>query len=197
MGSQIDFAKARIHHDGPISCCRASGIDTGASSDGHAADDPNRAVGPEGDGSIVASSNQTLTPAGRIVNLGSPVRAKAIALNPNKKTNSAAVLLMGSAQPVIVLNTTTGQVSQRLIPTTVNGTAFTSSKAGFVTGIAYTADGRPPIRARSGYWCPAHFSGPPRPIATTTISRISTTCHFRPRLALTYKGACNRNSLHS
>jgi len=110
-------------------------------SDGHAADDPNRAVGPQGDGSIVASSNQTLTPAGTIVDLGSPVRAKAIALNPNKKTNSAAVLLMGSAQPVIVLNTTTGQVLQRFIPTTVNGTAFTSSKAGSFTGIAYSADG--------------------------------------------------------
>src|SRR5262249_51198301 len=72
------------------------------------ADDPNRTAGPQSDGSIVASNNQALTPAGRIIELGSPVRAKAIALNPNKKTSSAAVLLMGAAQPVIVLNTATG-----------------------------------------------------------------------------------------
>jgi hypothetical protein len=31
-----------------------------------AADDPNRTVGPQSDGSIVASSNQTLTPAGNM-----------------------------------------------------------------------------------------------------------------------------------
>ena len=37
---------------------------------------PNRTVGPQNDGSIVASDNQTLTPAGKIIDLGSPVRAK-------------------------------------------------------------------------------------------------------------------------
>src|SRR5437764_12372936 len=93
-------------------------------SDAHAADDPNRAVGPQSDGSIVASSNQTLTPAGTIVDLGSPVRAKAIALNPDKKSSSAAVLLMGAAQPVIVFNTATGQVLQRFIPNAIDGAAF-------------------------------------------------------------------------
>src|SRR5215831_1636795 len=60
-----------------------------------AADDPNRTVGPQSDGTIVASSNQTLTPAGTIVDLGSPVVAKAVALNPRNKT--AAVLLMAAA----------------------------------------------------------------------------------------------------
>ncbi len=34
--------------------------------------DPNRTVGPQKDGSIVASDNQTLTPAGKIVDLGRP-----------------------------------------------------------------------------------------------------------------------------
>ena len=62
----------------------------------HAADDPNRTVGPQSDGSIVASNDQTLTPAGTIVDLGSPVRAKAVALNPNKASKTAAVLLMGA-----------------------------------------------------------------------------------------------------
>jgi YVTN family beta-propeller protein len=101
----------------------------------------NRTVGPQNDGSIVASDNQTLTPAGIIVQLGAPVRAKAIALNPNSKTRSGAVLLMGSPQPIIVFNTVTGQVLQRFLPTSLKGTAFTSDKAGSFTGISYSADG--------------------------------------------------------
>ncbi|HEX4229174.1 MAG TPA: hypothetical protein VHZ07_10920 [Bryobacteraceae bacterium] len=104
-------------------------------------DTPNRTVGPQNDGSIVVSDNQTLTPAGTIVQLGAPVRAKAIALNPNSKTRSGAVLLMGSPQPIIVFNTVTGQVLQRFSPTAVNGTTFTSDKAGSFTGITYSADG--------------------------------------------------------
>ena len=102
----------------------------------------NRTVGPQNDGSIVASDNQTLTPAGKIIDLGSPVRAKSIALNPNGKTNSGAVLLMGSPQPIIVFNTATGQVVQRFLPTFMKGTESTPSKAGSFTGITYSADGK-------------------------------------------------------
>jgi hypothetical protein len=69
---------------------------------------PNRTVGPQPDGSVVVSDNQTLTPAGKIIELGSPVRAKALVLNPNVRTNSGAVLLMGSPQPIIVFNSATG-----------------------------------------------------------------------------------------
>ncbi len=103
--------------------------------------DPNRTVGPQKDGSIVASDNQTLTPAGKIIDLGSPARAKSIALNPNGKTNSGAVLLMGSPQPIIVFNTATGQVLQRFIPSVMKGTEATPSKVGSFTGIAYSPDG--------------------------------------------------------
>src|SRR3984957_7000437 len=102
----------------------------------------NRTVGPQKDGSVVASDNQTLTPAGKIIELGSPVRAKAIALNPIVKTNSAAALLMGSPQPIIIFNTATGQVLQRFIPSFMKGEASTSSKAGSFTGITYSADGK-------------------------------------------------------
>ena len=104
--------------------------------------DPNRTVGPQKDGSIVVSDNQTLTPAGKIIELGSPVRAKAIALNPNVKTNTGAVLLMGSPQPVIVFNTATGEVLQRFLPTLMKGTESVPSKAGSFAGIAYSADGK-------------------------------------------------------
>jgi YVTN family beta-propeller protein len=105
-------------------------------------DNPTRTVGPQKDGSIVASDNQTLTPAGTIIELGSPVRAKALALNPNARTNTGAVLLMGSPQPIIVFNTATGQVLQRFLPTFMRGTETATSKAGSFTGITYAADGK-------------------------------------------------------
>jgi YVTN family beta-propeller protein len=102
---------------------------------------PNRTVGPQQDGSIVASDNQTLTPAGKIVELGAPVRAKAIALNPNGMTQSAAVLLMGSPQPVIVFNTATGKVLQRFIPADATAASAKDRSAGSFTGITYSANG--------------------------------------------------------
>src|SRR5690348_12392285 len=103
----------------------------------HGSDNPERTVGPQRDGSIVASSNQTLTPAGTIIDLGSPVVAKAVALNPNGKTRSGAVLLMGSDQPIIIFDTENGRVLQRFIPTAADGTSFHSDKAGSFNGIAY------------------------------------------------------------
>lgn len=106
------------------------------------AQNPNRTVGPQTDGSIVVSDNQTLTPAGKMIELGSPVRAKSIALNPNGKTPTAAVLLMGSPQPIIVFNTATGQVLQRFTPTSMKGTESVPSKAGSFTGVTYSADGK-------------------------------------------------------
>ncbi len=113
---------------------------------GHAQDpqttDPNRTVGPQKDGSVVASDNQTLTPAGKIIELGSPVRAKAVALNPNVKTKTGAALLMGSPQPIIVFNIASGEVLQRFIPAFMRGATSATSKAGSFTGITYSADGK-------------------------------------------------------
>src|SRR6185312_4659742 len=99
-------------------------------------------VGPQIDGSVVASDNQTLTPAGKIVGLGAPVRAKSVALNPNSKVATGAVLLMGSPQPIIIFNTATGKVLQRFIPSFMKGAEFSSSSAGSFNGIAYSADGK-------------------------------------------------------
>ncbi len=113
----------------------------GASSPAIAADTMTRIVGPQKNGSIVASDNQLLTPAGTTVLLGSPVVAKAVAVNPNKRTKSAAVLLMSAAQPIIVFDTATGQVRQRYLPTQVNGTKFSGDKNGSFTGVTYSADG--------------------------------------------------------
>src|SRR5579885_2876324 len=59
-------------------------------------------------GPWVVSSGQIITPAGTPVYLGTTTRAKAIALNPNTATHTAAVLQMGAPQAVTVFNTQTG-----------------------------------------------------------------------------------------
>jgi YVTN family beta-propeller protein len=104
-------------------------------------DRPDRTVGPQADGSIVVSDNQTLTPAGKLIELGSPVRAKALTLNPNPATHSAAVLLMGSPQPIIVLDTQTGKVLQRFLPGDEKASTNKDRSTGSFAGIAYSSDG--------------------------------------------------------
>ena len=89
----------------------------------------------------MASDNQLLTPAGTVVQLGSPDVAKAVAVNPNHRTRTGAVLLMAAAQPIIVFSTTTGEVIQRYVPVTSNGTTYTNNTHGSFTGVTYSADG--------------------------------------------------------
>ncbi len=101
----------------------------------HPANQDTWTVGLQQSGSIVGSDNQLLTPAGTTVQFGSPTVAKAVAVNPNARTKSGAVLLMDAAQPIIVFSTTTGEVLQRNVPATANGTD------GTFTGVAYSADG--------------------------------------------------------
>jgi YVTN family beta-propeller protein len=81
----------------------------------------------------VVSNGQIVTPAGTQVYLGIRTRAKAIALNPNPSTHTAAVLQMGAPQAVTVFNTQTGAVLQTFSPP-VTG-------SGSSTGIAYTPNG--------------------------------------------------------
>src|SRR5271167_2104181 len=64
----------------------------------------------------VVGSGQILTPAGTTVYLGTTTRAKAVALNPNSTTHTAAVLQMGAPQAVTVFNTQTGAVLQNYLP---------------------------------------------------------------------------------
>ena len=104
-------------------------------------DSLNRTVGPQRDGSIVVSDNQVLTPAGRLVDLGTPVRAKAIAINPGKTAHTAAVLLMGSPQPVIVFDTQSGRVLQRYLPEGEANASVKDRSTGSFAGVAYSPDG--------------------------------------------------------
>jgi YVTN family beta-propeller protein len=113
---------------------------------------PDRTVGPQSNGSIVASDNQLLTPAGKLVQLGSPVVAKAVALNPNRKTKTAAVLTMTAGQPVVVFNTVTGAIIQRYVPTINNGGNFSSNTNTSYTGITYSADGSKLLFSQDNNW---------------------------------------------
>jgi YVTN family beta-propeller protein len=94
---------------------------------------PKYVVGARPDGSIVMSTGQIITPAGKQVDLGVPVRAKAIALNPNGATHSGAVLQMGAAAAVQVFDLATGKVLQSFKPAT--------GASGSYGGITYSADG--------------------------------------------------------
>jgi YVTN family beta-propeller protein len=102
---------------------------------------PTRTVGPQRDGSIVVSDNQVLTPAGRLIELGAPVRAKAIALNRGRTAHTAAALLMGSPQPVVVFDTVSGQVLQRYLPEGGPNETAKERSTGSFAGIAYSPDG--------------------------------------------------------
>ncbi|HEY1808545.1 MAG TPA: bifunctional YncE family protein/alkaline phosphatase family protein [Acidobacteriaceae bacterium] len=91
----------------------------------------------------VVSNGSIITPAGTQVYLGTTTRAKAIALNPNSSTHTAAVLQMGAPQAVTIFNTQTGVVLQTysVAYTNAQGAASTDSD-GSNTGIAYTPDGK-------------------------------------------------------
>lgn len=101
---------------------------------------PTYVTGPQTNGSWVVSSGQIITPSGSQVGLGIQVRAKAIALNPNLATHTAAVLTMGTSTSngngaVEVFDTRTGVVLQNYIP-------FGLDSSGSYSGIAYSADGK-------------------------------------------------------
>jgi YVTN family beta-propeller protein len=102
---------------------------------------PTYVTGPQKNGSWVVSNGQIITPAGKLVNLGDRVRAKAVALNPNVGTHTAAVLTMGvsstdtTAGAIEVIDTTTGVVLQDYV-------TFGTDPSGSYSGIAYSADGK-------------------------------------------------------
>jgi hypothetical protein len=83
----------------------------------------------------VLGNGQIITPAGKQVTLGPRVRAKAVALNPDPKSHTAAILTMGASQAVEVFDTRTGVVLQNYNPS--NG-----DSSGSYSGIAYSADGK-------------------------------------------------------
>ncbi len=99
----------------------------------------------------VASDGAFITPAGTQVYLGIKTRAKAVALNPNTSTHTAAVLQMGAPQAVTIFNTQTGAVLQTY--STIKGTDSDGSH----NGIAYTPDGLQLLFSQDGNFGPTSY----------------------------------------
>jgi hypothetical protein len=102
---------------------------------------PTYVTGPQPDGSWVVGNGQVINPKGIQVGLGNRVRAKAIALNPNPASHTAAVLTMGQA--VEVFDTRNGAILQNyspLSPTPQDPKNVDSS--GSYGGITYSAGGK-------------------------------------------------------
>ena len=96
---------------------------------------PTYVTGPQPNGSWVVGDGQVITPAGTQVDLGNRVRAKAIALNPNRHNHTAAVLTLGASEAVEVFDTNSGVVLQNYI-------VLGRDSSGSYSGIAYSADGK-------------------------------------------------------
>jgi DNA-binding beta-propeller fold protein YncE len=113
----------------------AAGLGSTALANAQSVPYPTYVTGPQPNGSWVVGDGQVITPAGVQIDLGIRVRAKAIALNPNLRTHTAAVLTLGASQAVEVFDTNTGAVLQ-------NYSAFGSDSSGSYSGITYSADGK-------------------------------------------------------
>src|SRR5215831_11745231 len=99
--------KKRLH---PLVGILAAGLSLPGLASAQSKPYPTYVTGPQSNGSWVVGNGQVLTPAGIQVDLGIRVRAKAIALNPNLRTHTAAVLTLGASQAVEIFDTHTGVV---------------------------------------------------------------------------------------
>ena len=133
--------RARIMRMRPLAGLLAMGLGLPGIASAQSKYYPQYFTGPQPNGSWVVSSGQIINPAGQQVDLGIRVRAKAIALNPNLRTHTAAVLTLGTSTSdgngaVEIFDTKTGVVIQNFIP------AGGNDPSGSYSGIAYSADGK-------------------------------------------------------
>ena len=127
--------KSRRQRLSPLASLVAAGLSLPVLAGAQSVPYPTYVTGPQPNGSWVVGDGQILTPAGIQVDLGIRVRAKAIALNPNLKSHTAAVLTMGASEAVEVFDTETGVVLQNYL-------ALGYDSSGSYSGIAYSADGK-------------------------------------------------------
>ena len=127
--------KSRVNRLRPLKGLLAAGLSLPMFVAAQSKPYPTYVTGPQPNGSWVVSSGQVINPAGLQVDLGIRVRAKAVALNPNLRTHTAAVLTMGASEAVEVFDTNTGTVLQDYI-------ALGHDSHGSYSGIAYSADGK-------------------------------------------------------
>ncbi len=127
--------KSRINPLRPLAGLLAAGLSLPGVAAAQSKPYPTYVTGPQPNGSWVVGDGQVITPAGTQVDLGIRVRAKAIALNPNRHNHTAAVLTLGASEAVEVFDTNTGVVLQNYI-------ALGHDSSGSYSGIAYSADGK-------------------------------------------------------
>src|SRR5580698_10698799 len=136
--------KSNINHLRPLASVLAMGLGLPGVAAAQSQYYPTYSTGPQPNGSWVVSDGQIINPAGTQVNLGIRVRAKAIALNPNLSTHTAAVLTLGTSTSdgngaVEVFDTKTGVVIDNYIP---YSPTIGQDPSGSYSGIAYSADGK-------------------------------------------------------
>jgi YVTN family beta-propeller protein len=124
---------SRLNRLRPLAGLLAAGLASPALA-GQSVPYPTYHVGKQADGTFVVSTGQVISPAGTDIVLGIRVRAKAVAVNPNVASHTAAVLTLGASHAVEVIDTLSGKVIQSFSP---NG-----DSSGSYSGIAYSADGR-------------------------------------------------------
>jgi len=132
--------KSSINHLRPLAGLLAMGLSVPGIAAAQSREYPTYFTGPQPNGTWVVSNGQIINPSGLQVDLGIRVRAKAIALNPNLSTHTAAVLTLGTSTSdgngaVEVFDTKTGIVVQNYVP-------FGRDSSGSFSGIAYSADGK-------------------------------------------------------
>jgi YVTN family beta-propeller protein len=127
--------KSRNNRLRPLAGLVAAGLSVPVIAGAQSKPYPTYVTGPQPNGSWVVGSGQVINPAGIQVDLGIRVRAKAIALNPNRHNHTAAVLTLGASQAVEVFDTNTGVVLQNYI-------TLGHDSSGSYSGIAYSADGK-------------------------------------------------------
>ncbi|HEY6301845.1 MAG TPA: bifunctional YncE family protein/alkaline phosphatase family protein [Terriglobales bacterium] len=127
--------KSRPNRLRPLAGVLAAGLSLPLFAAAQSKEYPTYFTGPQANGSWVVSDGAVITPAGTQVDLGIRVRAKAIALNPNAKSHTAAVLTLGATQAVEIFDTNTGNVLQ-------NYATFGTDSSGSYSGIAYSANGK-------------------------------------------------------
>ena len=134
--------KSRFSRLSPLAGLVAAGLSFPVLAGAQSVPYPTYVTGPQSNGSWVVGDGQIITPSGTQVDLGIRVRAKAIALNPNLKSHTAAVLTLGTSLSdgngaIEVFDTDSGVVLQHYIPTRASG----QDPSGSYSGIAYSADG--------------------------------------------------------
>src|SRR5215467_12372917 len=127
--------KSRRKHLRPLAGLMAAGLALPGLAAAQSKLYPTYVTGPQPNGAWVVGDGQIINPAGTQVDLGIRVRAKAVALNPNLNTHTAAVLTLGASQAVEIFDTDSGVVLQEYI-------TLGHDSSGSYSGIAYSADGK-------------------------------------------------------